>query len=115
MNNQLPVPLPLFIAFAVLGAGAAAFFLISRNAPLKRRLFPLWILVSSVLMLTIVRYALGTNLQMFYVVAALLVGSAWINLRRVRFCDACGRTVGSRRMIGPPTSCPSCGAALGAR
>ena len=107
-----PMPLPLFLVFVALSAAAALFFIFSRNAPLKRKLFPVWIFLGGFFFLLVLWYVLHGTPPLFYAFAAFVIISSWLNMRRIRFCDGCGRTVTPRRPGGLPPNCPSCGAKL---
>ena len=102
---------PYFIAIILVMMGISSLFWISRNAHLKRRLWPVWLVVSSAL-LTLFGWLLGGfPAALFMLVASILFGR--INLRRIRFCDRCGRTVRSVPLFEPPAQyCPACGAPL---
>lgn len=98
-----------FVFFATAGAGGL-FFLLSRNAPLKRRLWPAWIVL---VVLTFLAFAWGlvgpaAPLLLLVPVAVII----FLNLRNVRFCDACGLTVFNAGPFSRAKFCPGCGSAL---
>jgi hypothetical protein len=106
-------PIPVIIFVAVLMAGSL-FFQLSRDAPLKRRLWPQWLLIVGAAFV-VFGWLIGGPLM----AVGLLVGSVVfrrLSMRHVQFCNRCGRTVNSVAFLNPAaTHCPSCGAVLADR
>jgi len=105
----IDIPVPALIAVgATLGLGNSAFMLFSRNAALKRRLFPVTLVVGAVLFLVIVHRMFGRVPPIMWVAIAVIMTFTAVT---VRFCDACGMP-GQRLPFGPPPKCMRCGAAI---
>jgi len=96
-------------------ASAYAFFLISRNAKLKRRLWPAYAIGGPILILAFF-WLMGLPNELLYVATAVFALGALISLRAVKFCDACGATVDNlwraAWLLPPARFCPKCGASL---
>src|SRR2546427_1001949 len=103
-----------WIFWVLVGAavGVSAFFQISRDAPLKRRWWPRWLLVTTVLFGLFGWYVAGVPVALFLIASSILMN--WLILRRTHFCDQCGRTVSSYSLFHTPARhCPECGASIG--
>ena len=108
-SDQLfPILLAAWVAFCVSGF---ALFYSSRNLAFKRRFFPWYILVVSVLFLGFLA-AMGTGVPLLAMMAPLVALTGYLNLRRTRFCGACGRTVVNLKSFATPEFCSSCGTSL---
>jgi hypothetical protein len=103
------LPFGVFVAL-MLGFGAAISWLLffNRNAALKRRLFPVLVVLGS---LVFVFYTLDTGSPPLFV--AFIVPITLLNLWITRFCDACGATVISQKLWQRPRECTKCGRPLG--
>ena len=106
----------LFGLVALTIAGAYAFFLISRDAKLKRRLWPACAIGAPILMVTFFWLMGAPNEVVLYLAVPLFALGALINLRAVKFCDACGATINNAWraawLLPPARFCPECGASL---
>lgn len=110
-QNHMPDIFPYFIAvWAALGLGTLAFLHFNRNAALKRRVWPLISLGSSVLFLGFA-WQMGFKGEMLFVAVPMVVLITLLNIRNTRFCDACGSTL-HKQVISRDKFCPKCGAAL---
>jgi hypothetical protein len=93
----------------------AAFFLISRDARLKRRLWPAYPIGASILMLAFL-WLEGAPSELLYLAIPVFALGAFLSLRAVKFCDACGATVTNlwrtAWRLPPARCCPECGASL---
>jgi hypothetical protein len=98
-----------FIVWLLLGIGGAIFFYGSRDAALKRRLFPFFIVFTSALFIGFLFYIQG-RIPVVLAIAVLAIG--FFNLKATRFCDACGQMVISRMPFASPKYCQRCGAEL---
>jgi hypothetical protein len=110
-SEQLVLILPLFFAvYVVITLSLQAFFVFSNDAALKRRVWPVYIIGSSVLFLGLAAVVIHPfvicGLGPF---AALF---AFLALRRMRFCNACGATIWNRNMFMKSNFCANCGARL---
>jgi hypothetical protein len=116
MSATPPASVVVFmVLWTALAAGSAAFLRLSRNARLKRRVFP-WIMVATgALFVVAIATTTGSTrrpalLLLFAVTAVAVFG---LNIRTTRFCGACGRTVFNQPLLTTKAShCPYCGAKL---
>jgi hypothetical protein len=103
---------PVFIVvWAGLGIASSAFFYLSKNASLKRKIWPPASIAASVLFLAFV-WTRGIPASEFIFVVPFVALITFINLRVMKFCDACGRTVMNQNPFSLPKYCSKCGAAL---
>jgi|SRR6516162_2844277 hypothetical protein len=102
----------LFIGvWAVLGLGSMAFFYFNKNAALKRRVLPPFVIFTSILFLGFV-WMTGAPAQVFYVFIPAVALIAFINIRNTKFCDSCGRQNYGFNLFSPAKFCSKCGAPL---
>ena len=95
----------VFLCMA-LGLASMAFFFLSKNASLKRWLWPRFSAAFGVFVvggLWLTAPHLTWPLYLFLVVVMLL------NFRGMKFCDSCGKTVQSSNPFSPPKYCSKCG------
>jgi hypothetical protein len=104
------VPPALFFVFVVLAGTGSFFFILSRNAPLKRRLWPAWMVLVALGFLAFAWGIAGPAMPLILLVPIALI--TFLNLRNMRFCDACGRTVFNAGPFSRAKFCPACGAAI---
>ena len=103
---------PLFaVAWAALSVAGAAFFLLNRDAALKRKMMLPFMLVAVALFLGFAVYVGAPN-EFLLLAVPLSVLIIALNLRTIRFCDACGRTVSGQNPFAPAKFCSKCGASL---
>jgi hypothetical protein len=91
-------------------AGVWSFFWFSRNARLKRRLWPAYGIVGAVVILLFLWF-MGIPNELLYLAVPVFMIGALINLRAVKFCGSCGATVSAFR-IPQARFCPECGSSL---
>lgn len=110
-NASVSQMFPIFIVvWVTLGVASMAFFYLSKNASLKRKLWPRVSIGASVLFVAFVWAVAGTN-ELFFVVP--FVGLITVlNLRMMKFCNSCGRTLTNQNPFSPPKFCSKCGASL---
>jgi hypothetical protein len=112
MDAQAERVFPVFIGvWAVLGIFSAGFFLLNNNATLKRKVWPPFVIGVGVLFLGFVAL-MGFPLEMLFIMAPAVVLITFLNLRSVKFCNACGKTLMSQNPLTPPKYCSRCGASL---
>ena len=100
----------IVLAAWIIAGIASAFFFMNRNASLKRRLWPPYVIGAAILFLMFVWWFLP-NEAALYVAAPLLALVTFINLRVVKFCNACGATT-QNLPFRPARFCAKCGAPL---
>jgi hypothetical protein len=112
MNPNAGSVFPIFfVVWALLCAGSAAFFFLNRNAALKRKVLPPFLVFTGALFLGFVFY-IGALNEFFYVAVPMVALITWLNVRASRFCDACGRTLHNQNPLSLPRFCSKCGAPL---
>src|ERR1700733_7569964 len=98
-----------FVVWALLGIGAAAFFYGNKNAKLKRKIFPVYMIAVATIFIAGGYFIKGTVPLFVFVFVPLI---ALVNIGMTKFCDACGQTVISHVPFSTPRYCQKCGAKL---
>jgi hypothetical protein len=107
-DQYFPIAIGVWIALGLLSAG---FFFLYKNAAVKRKVFlPFMVLVG----LLFLGFGVATDMptDMLAIVVPFLVVIIYLNLRTVKFCDACGTTNMSSNPLKAPAFCHKCGAKL---
>lgn len=103
---------PIFFAVWVcLALFSLAFFFLNNNAKLKRRVLPPFAVFAGLLFLGFT-WLMGFPWPVFIIGVPSVAWITVLNMRNIKFCDACGRTTFSRNSWSPPQSCSRCGAPL---
>jgi hypothetical protein len=103
---------PIFFGiWIVLGLFSAAFFFLGKNAKLKRKVWPPFTIATAILFVGFA-WAMGFPSQVFLFMIPFVGLITFLNLRSVKFCDACGKTIMNQNPISPPQFCSKCGARL---
>ncbi|MEO5915017.1 MAG: hypothetical protein ABIS50_12355 [Luteolibacter sp.] len=117
MRRNASGPPPEVIAFMVfwgiLGLGSFLFFHFNRNTALKRRILPIFIILTGLIFGGFVYYMTGRQQPQvlgFMIPAIILI--SFLNIRTTRFCDACGRTLYRQPIFTRAQFCPHCGSEL---
>lgn len=101
---------PIFFGvWVVLGLFSAAFFFLNKNAVLKRKVWPPFVVVTGMLFLGFT-WAMGFPAQVMYVAVPAVIAITLLNLRAVQFCGSCGATQMSQNPFSKPAYCSKCGA-----
>ncbi len=103
---------PFMVVWAALGISSFLFFHFCRNAALKRRLFPPFIVIIGVIFGCFIAYISHAYLQVLFLAIPTISLISFLNIRQTRFCDACGRTLYKQPLFSRPQFCPRCGAEL---
>jgi hypothetical protein len=102
-----------FAVWVALGVGSSAFFYLSRNAAVKRRLMPPFMIGAGITFLVFVLLLeRDKSWDFLYIVAPMIILITIWNIRIFKFCDACGRTNQGANPFSPPAFCSKCGAKL---
>jgi len=105
-------PFPMYFGlWFLVSIGSAAFFRYNRNAALKRRVWPAFLVVASLVFVGIVWFV-GRRVEVLAFVVPAVALLTLANLRMVRFCGACGDTVRSASPWRRAVYCPRCGSKL---
>lgn len=111
VNETPPISFWAFTAvWILLASGNTALLFLSKNAQLKRRVFP-WatVLVGA---LFCVFMATITTPKFLLVIVPLVVLSCAVNIRMTMFCDSCGATLFHHNVFARLRYCSRCGASL---
>ena len=112
---NLPAPPVLFWVFfavwIVLGIGSAWFFLGSRHAKLKKRVFP-WFVAGGGALFALFVLLLSGQPDMLLIVVPAVVLISYQNIRMTKFCESCGATIINHSWFTKMRYCSRCGAAL---
>ena len=98
-----------FFIWVILGICGIAFFYVYKNAALKRKIFPIWIIGVGALLIGFASYITGqiSPIMIFFVIIISV-----LNIRGHKICDACGKTNYGRNPFTPQKHCSNCGAPL---
>lgn len=108
---------PEFVAFtvpwAILGLSSFLFFHFNRNAALKRRVWPAFIVTIGIIFAGFVFHVMGHQQpQVLYFMVPAIILISFLNIRTTLFCDACGKTLYRQPIFSRARFCPHCGAEL---
>jgi uncharacterized membrane protein len=107
-----PEVVPWFIGtWIVLGVVGVWFQFFNRNIPQKKRLLPIFTVGSGVLFAVFVFLMIGDVRVLFFIVPAIAL-IIFLNLRMIKVCESCGRTVTSNVWFSKMEYCSKCGAKL---
>ena len=101
---------PFFLVWVALAIGSAVFFMRRGNVELKRRLYPAITIGAAVLIAAFSLLTMKDTIAPLIMIPFLAL-IVTLNLRNVRFCGACGRTVRSSA-FHRPKFCDACGSPL---
>lgn len=101
-----------FVFWTALAIGSFLFFQFNRDAKLKRRAWPVVVIGSGVIFGSFVIYFTGGDARMLFIMIPAIILISFLNLRRTRFCDSCGRTLHCQPVFSRLQFCPHCGAQL---
>lgn len=87
------------------------FFQFSKNVKLKKRFLPIFIVGTGVLFTGFVLFMSGKPEIMLIVIPAVAIIS-FLNLRMIRVCESCGRTIYNTMVFFKMEYCSKCGAKL---
>jgi hypothetical protein len=102
------------VVWGTLTLVGTVYFALDRNASRKRMLWPVFVLGSFTVFLGLVLFfslSSGEPTPWDFILFVVVIGG--ISFYKVRFCDACGATVGLfKRGLFPEHHCPKCGSLL---
>ncbi|HEY4081017.1 MAG TPA: hypothetical protein VGM81_09990 [Burkholderiaceae bacterium] len=112
LHNQAPQGFPaFFVIWAILAIGFSAFFYLNPNAALKRKVWPFAVIAAGLIFIAFV-WTSGIPHEGLLFMAPVVALITWINIRTMKFCDACGKTARAQNPFTPPKFCSKCGAPL---
>ena len=110
MNPEKIFPI-FFGTWVVLGLVSFYIFFIGKNAELKRKLWPPFVIGTGVLFILFV-YLMGFGGEAMYMMVPAVILITILNLRATKFCDSCGKTIINQNFFVKPEFCSKCGAKL---
>jgi hypothetical protein len=109
--DRVPTLIVVWVAFVLAGQ---VYFVLDRNAPRKRMLWPFYVAGYVTAFVGVVLFYGGRKAfhdGLFFIPVILLIGV--LNFYKVRFCDTCGATVGLWGSgLFPRRHCHKCGSVL---
>jgi len=107
-----PDVVPLFIAtWIALGIASLWFLYFDKNVVRKKRLLPIFIIGSGALFVIFV-FSINGDLRVMAFVVPAVVLISFLNLRMIKVCSSCGRTINSGLCFLRAEYCSKCGAKL---
>ncbi len=110
LNPEQIFPI-FFVVWVGLGLFSACFFFLNKNAPLKRKVWPRFMILTGVLFVGFV-WSMSGSAQMLFILVPAVTLITLLNLRALHFCDACGATLINQNPLSRPAFCSKCGANL---
>jgi membrane protein CcdC involved in cytochrome C biogenesis len=111
MGAQAERVFPIFFGvWVVLGIFSASFFFLNGNAALKRKVWPPFVVGTGLLFLFFI-WLMGMQSEILFA-APFVIIITLINIKSVKFCSSCGKTIMNHNPFAPPKYCSKCGAAL---
>lgn len=107
--EQKRVFLVFFVCWVILGITSFLFFYINRNASLKRRIFPFFLVGVGLVFTAFIAYMTHGDPRAISMTLPAIALITFLNFRTTRFCDACGRTLIRQPLFTRPGFCPHCG------
>jgi len=98
------------VVVGLIGASTPLFFHLNRNAALKRKMWPVVVVLGGTLTIGFAYYLMGVQQQVLYFTVPVVTLVCFLNIRGTRFCDSCGRTLYRQPMAPQFRICPHCGA-----
>ena len=103
---------PVFVGvWVMLGLFSFGFFDLNKNARLKRRFWPPFVIAVGILFVGF-GLAMGIPSRLLPIVVTAVLGITLLNLRSVKFCDSCGATIMDQNPFSRARYCSKCGAGL---
>ncbi len=103
---------PIFVGvWVILAITGFLLFFVSKNAKLKRNAWPPFVIGTGVLFALFV-YLMGFPVDTFVVVGPVIILIMVLNLRSVKFCDECGKTIMNQNPFARREFCSKCGSKL---
>ena len=100
---------PIF--WITLGIVGFFLFFVSKNVEFKKKYYPWYVVLVGVVFAS---FIMMTGMPIFPLVIFLPVIAliTYLNLRNVKFCDSCGKTIVNRAWFSKVSYCSNCGAKL---
>ena len=102
---------PIFVkTWIILMGSAVAFFYLSKNAALKRKIWPAFVSVIGAMFMGFMLF-MGAPLPFLALGTTAVLLMMAVNLKSVSFCDRCAR-MSRGKSFSPPEICSKCGAEI---
>ena len=112
MGAQAERVFPIFfVVWVLLGVFSSAFFYFNTNEALKRKVWPAFGVGVGLVFLGFA-WLLGFPPHVFVIMGPAVALATYLNLRAVKFCSACGKTLFNQNPFSPAKFCSRCGAPL---
>jgi hypothetical protein len=98
-----------WIGSIVVGLAGFFFLRFSKNARLKRVVFPSMLIISFVLVICFAWSTFAEFGAVFYVFVVMGIGISYLNYRKVVFCESCAAMTTGEKFFSRPTECSACG------
>jgi hypothetical protein len=113
MRPDPQIIVPLFIAtWIVLGIFSLWLMYFDTNVARKKRLLPIFVVGSGLLFIIFSYLMTGAQPRMLLFLCPPVTLIIFLNLRGIKICSACGRTIHSGVWLSKAEFCPKCGARL---
>jgi hypothetical protein len=100
-----------FGLWLMLGIASVWFMYLDKNIARKKRLLPVFIVGTGVIFIAFTFVIMGDLKAMALIVPAVAL-ITFLNLRIIKICGACGKTIHSGMWFTKAEYCPKCGARL---
>jgi hypothetical protein len=100
-----------FATWIALGIAFVWFVYLDRNVARKKRLLPVFIIGSGALFIGFV-FLMSADLRILAFMFPAVALISFLNLRMIKVCSACGRTIHSGMWFSKAEYCSKCGARL---
>jgi hypothetical protein len=112
MSDKQQVFQAFFAFWIVLGVSSFLFFQLNRDSKLKKRVLPFFVVGVGVIFGTFAAWMSNWQpfvLAFFIPMVALIT---FLNLRTIKFCPSCGRTLYRQPVFAKASFCSHCGSSL---
>ena|SRR5215208_4959208 len=100
-----------FVVWAVLAVVGLFLFYVNKNAQFKRKYFPWYIILTGVLFCSFI-LVMGFPVLVMFIVVPVIAIISYLNIKSIKFCDNCGKTLVNQAWLIKPENCAKCGAKL---
>ena len=93
--------------------GIVGFFLFffSKNVEFKKKYYP-WYVISAGVLFALLMLMTGMPIFPLVIFLPVIALITYLNLRNIKFCDSCGKTIVNRAWFSKVNYCSNCGAKL---
>ena len=109
--NPEEIFLIFFGTWVVLGLVSFLIFFVGKNAELKRKLWPPFVIGAGALFIFFV-YMMSFGGEILLIMIPAVIVITFLNLRATKFCDSCGKTIINQNFFVKPEFCSKCGSKL---